>query len=81
MSYMAKDMFAREAFGKVALKQMGDVGDDFMLLRAKWFDENKDVMEVSGAELSPNKGTMIPGTEKTVYITASEIEAYRGVEE
>ncbi|ADP97764.1 hypothetical protein [Marinobacter adhaerens] len=85
MTDMEKDVFAHTAFGKLALKKMQPVPDNFRLFEAGWLGEQPkdwEVMEVKGAEFrraksGPRKGRLaikIRGTERTVYLTKDQIK-------
>lgn len=83
MSLNMDDMYWHEvSFGKAALKKMGTVPDTFRLYRSEWLGDfpNTHGMQVTGAEFKRMKrktshGTKIKGTERSVYISKSEIEA------
>lgn len=83
---MGEDIFAEQSYGKVALQKLAPVPENFRLYSAGWLGEKpKDwtVMEVTAAEFrvaksGPNKGKlsiMVPGTKRTVHVTASEMKA------
>ncbi|HCA35407.1 MAG: hypothetical protein CMM07_17860 [Rhodopirellula sp.] len=89
MSDMEKDVFAHTAFGKLALKKMQPVPENFRLFEAGWLGEQPkdwEVMEVKGAEFrraksGPRKGRLaikIRGTERTVYLTKDQIQKEAG---
>ena len=79
---MEIDIFAKQIFGKLALKKLGSVGENFRLYSAGWLDDQRTVMKVSGAvfrvaKAGKNRGKlsiMVKGTEQTAYITADEME-------
>jgi hypothetical protein len=83
---MEEKMMEKHCFGKIALKKLGDVPDNFRLFEAGWIDKdprNRTVMEVKGAEFraakkGTNKGKLaiiIAGSQRTVYVTREEIDA------
>lgn len=83
---METPVFEEHAFGKAALRQLGDVPENFRLYEAGWLGERPEdfrVMEVKGAEFrhaktGPNKGKLailVPGTVRTAYVTKDEIAA------
>ena len=89
MSDMEKDVFAHTVFGKLALKKMQPVPENFRLFEAGWLGEQPkdwEVMEVKGAEFrraksGPRKGRLaikIRGTERTVYLTKDQIQKEAG---
>lgn len=79
------DVFASQTFGKVALEKLAPNPPNFMLYIAGWLGDGtrRDVMEVSGAvfreaKSGPRKGkicVMVPGTKRTTYVTANEMDA------
>ncbi len=81
---MAKDLFAKEKFGKIALKRIGNVNKNFRLFLAGWMGkgDQRDIFEVRGAEFreaktGKNKGKLcikVPGTERKVYLTQHELK-------
>lgn len=84
MTDMTTDIFAEFGFGKLALKKMGPVHDNFRLYISAW---NKDFsrMSVTGAEFKPvtrgeNKGKLsnrrVPGTVRKVILESKEILEY-----
>jgi hypothetical protein len=88
MSDMEKDVFAHTAFGKLALKKMQPVPENFRLFEAGWLGEQPEdweVMEVKGAEFrpaksGPRKGRLaikIKNTTRTAYLTRKEIQEYQ----
>lgn len=69
------------AFGKAALKKMGDVPENFRLFSAGWVGEypNCHGMQVTGAEFQRMKrktthGKKIKGTERSVYVSKAEMD-------
>ena len=80
---METDVLAEQIFGKLALKKLGPVGENFRLYCAEWLGDQRVVMKVSGAvfrvaKSGKNKGRlsiMVKGTKQTAYITAEEMEA------
>jgi len=82
---MAVDVFAEQSFGKVALKKLGKVSENFRLYRAGWLGKHptRDIMEVTGAEFraaksGPNAGKLsikVNGSDKTVHVTKEEMQA------
>ncbi|ODP35163.1 hypothetical protein A9762_12275 [Pandoraea sp. ISTKB] len=84
------DIFANQTFGKIALKKLEPLPANFMLYVAGWLGDGtrRDVMEVSGAvfreaKSGPRKGklcVMVPGTKRTTYVTADEMDAVEKAE-
>lgn len=83
---MTEKVFEITEFGQAAIQKLGKVSDNFRLHKASWVDEKLedfDTMKVTGAEFriaksGKNKGKMtvlVPGTQRTVYVTKSEILA------
>ena len=83
---MEVDIFAEHAYGKIALKKLGTVAENFRLYRAGWLGEKPEefsVMKVEGAEFraaksGPNKGKlsmMVPGSQRAVLVTKAEMAA------
>jgi hypothetical protein len=83
---MTVDLFAQYPYGKAALKQLGDVPENFRLFEAGWLGKRPEefrVMEVKGAQYRPaktgaNKGKLtilVQGTTRTAYVTKEEIRA------
>lgn len=80
---MERDIFAEQPYGKVALKKLGNVSENFRLYAAGWLGDGKEreVMEIHGAEFrraktGKNKGLlsiMVKGTKRTVYVTKQEM--------
>ncbi len=76
---------AAEIFGKVALKKLGTVHENFRLYKAGWLGARPpfEIMEVTGARFrvaqsGPREGQLcikVPATERTVYITSKEMKA------
>lgn len=83
---METDVFAEYSYGKIALRKMGPVDPNFRLYLAGYLGKGneRDCMEVKGAVFrhalrGPNKGrlsVMVPGTEKTAYVTADEMRVF-----
>ncbi len=79
------DLFKDTTYGKLALAKLQPTGNNFMLYEAGWLGKNneRDVMEVIGATFreaksGPRKGQvciLVPGTQRTTYVTAEEIRA------
>ncbi|WP_196491432.1 hypothetical protein [Comamonas testosteroni] len=73
------------AYGRAALKKLGEVPGNFRIYSAGWLGNfsNPHGMQVSGAEFrqaksGPNKGKLhfkIEGTDRTTYVSKAEIEA------
>lgn len=84
-SDMSKDIFANCAYGKAALKKLGNVPANFRLYEAGWLGKHpaREVMEVIGAEFraaksGPDAGKLsvkVEGSDRTVYVTKAEIQA------
>lgn len=83
---MDRDLFADQAYGKVALMKMGALPANFRLYEAGWLGKRSqdwNVMEVKGAEFrvaqrGPHKGKLaikLSGTDRTVHFTREEIQA------
>jgi hypothetical protein len=82
---MTDDVFAETAIGQAALKEWGAVPENFRIYLAVWLGDhpNYSHMKVVGAEFrpaktGPNKGSLsikIPRTERTVYLSKSQIQA------
>ncbi len=72
------DLLAGSAFGRAALKKMGDVPSNFRIYDAGWSEEGSAVMEVKGAEFRKTGKRygdvykLVPGTGKTVTVSRSE---------
>lgn len=83
MSDMTVDLFAEVAFGKAALAKLVPVDPNFRLYCAGHADA-KGTMRVTGAIFAHGKrgmykgvlSVLIKGTEQTVYVTRSEIDAH-----
>lgn len=86
MTDLAVDIYASCAYGKVALRKMAPVPENFRLFEAGWIEKRVETwrtMRVTGAEFrhaksGPNKGAlsiMVKGTTRSVYVTREEIEA------
>jgi len=84
MSDMEQDIFAETPFGKIALKKMQPVSENFRLYEVGWMEERPEdfeTMMVRGAEFrraksGPRKGKLaikLKGTEKTVYLKKEQI--------
>jgi len=82
-----EDIFAQMEFGKLALIKIKPTDPNFRLYKAGWLGKNneRDVMEVTGAVFRTalkgrRKGELciiVPGTERTAYITAAEIDQFK----
>lgn len=80
---MTEAVFADQKYGKAALQKLAPTDPNFRLYLAGWLGEKPpfEVMEVRGAVFrhatrGPNKGKLsirIPGTTRTVHLTAAEI--------
>lgn len=89
---MTHDIFADLPFGKLALQKMKPTDPDFRLYKAGWLGKGyplrREVMEVTGAVFrrplrGPNRGQlsiMVPGTSRTVFVTALEMTASKQAE-
>lgn len=78
--------FAKELFGRVALKKVGEVDPNFRFYECGWMEAGHpstwDTMELRGAVFreatrGPRKGKLcipIPGTKRTVYVTRAEMD-------
>lgn len=84
---MTVDHFAEHSFGKAALYKLGKVPENFRLYKAGWLGKRPEeftVMEVKGAEFrqakkGKNAGqmtVMVPGTQRTVFVTKDEMKAF-----
>lgn len=83
---MRDALFEQYSYGKIALKKMGTLPENFYLFSAKWLGDYKttDTMELKGAQFreakrGPNKGKLsilVKGTERTAYVTTSEMKAF-----
>lgn len=84
MTDMTHDTFATFSFGKAALQKMAPTPANFRLYEAENMGPGSGIMKVKGAEFriaerGPNRGKLniiIPGTEKTVYISLDEIRQH-----
>jgi len=85
MSDMEKDVFADTAFGKLALRKMQPVPENFRLFEWGWMEERPEdwqTLMVRGAEFrkaksGPRKGKLaikLKGTERTVYLSKEQIK-------
>lgn len=80
-----EDIFASQVFGKIALEKLAPLPPNFMLYVAGWLGDGtrREVMEVSGAVFREAKSgarkgklcIMVPGTKRTTYVTAAEMDA------
>jgi len=80
-----EDIFAKHAYGVVALSKIKPTHPDFRLYSVGWLGdfETTDTMEVKGAvfreaKSGPRKGQkciMVPGTKRTAYVTVAEMDA------
>lgn len=81
------DLFAEHDYGKLALKKMGPVPENFRLFEAGWLGEKPEqwrVMKVRGAEFrvaksGPNKGKLailLGSTVRSVFLTREEIQQF-----
>ncbi len=66
---MTFDVFAKTAYGKIALRKIGPVDENFRLYAVKWLHGERKAMEVIGANFrkalnGKNKqvGLCLPGT-------------------
>lgn len=83
---MREDIFAAQPYGKIAIKKLAPVPENFRLYQAEWLGDKPsewNVMKVVGAEFreaksGPNKGKlciMVKGTQRTAFVTESEMRA------
>lgn len=78
------DVFAAQAYGKAALRKLGDVDTDFRLYEAGFADEY-GTMKVTGAIFriafsGQNKGKFcvkVDGSDRTVYVSREDINKER----
>lgn len=80
-----EDLFKDTTFGQLALAKIKPTSPNFRLYSAGWLGNGnqRDVMDVTGADFreakrGPRKGELcipVPGTARTAYITAGEIQA------
>lgn len=88
---MQRDIMAEQSFGKIALKKLAPVGENFRLYCAGWIGNKPSefaVMSVEGAEFrvaksGPNKGklsVMVKGTKRTAYVTIEEMQAFEAAQ-
>jgi len=83
-----EDLFKETTYGKLALEKLQPTGENFMLYEAGWLGKGveRDVMEVKGATFraaksGPRKGqicVIVPGSQRTAYVTSQEIRAAKG---
>lgn len=81
-----EDIFAEMSYGKLALKKLAPVAPNFKLYFAGWLGKTNErqVMEVRGAvfrqaKRGVRKGKfciIVPGTERTAYVTKEEMLAF-----
>lgn len=84
MTDMTNDTYATFPFGKAALQKMAPTPTNFRLYEAENIGPGSGIMKVKGAEFriakrGANRGKLsiiIPGTEKTVYISLDEIRQH-----
>lgn len=82
MADMKVDFFADTNYGKIALRKLGDLPENFRLYAAHVVGSHEDTIKVTGAEFreaksGPNKGklsVLIKGTEKTTYVSSVEMD-------
>lgn len=83
---MTIDIFVQQPFGRIALKKLAPVSENFRLYAAGWLGDKPsewNVMQVTGAEFrvataGKNKGkmtVMVKGTKRTAYVTSEEMNA------
>lgn len=88
---MEIDFFSAESYGKLALKKMAPVSENFRLYEAGWLGKRPEdwtVMKVTGAQFraaktGPNKGKlsiMIKDTQRHVHLTREEMQAFDDAE-
>lgn len=81
---MTEDTFAAQPYGKIALKKLPPLPQNFRLFSAGWLGEKAqdwDTMKVTGAEFreaisGTNKGKlaiMVKGTQRSAYVTRQEM--------
>jgi len=78
-----EDLFKDTTYGKLALEKLAPIGPNFMLFEAGWLGNSsqRDCMKIIGADFrvaksGPRKGQLcilVPGTQRTAYVTATEI--------
>ena len=81
MTDMTNKLFEKQPFGKLAIKKLGDVPENFRLYHAEWIGSN---MRITGAEFrhakrGHEKGMLsvkVPNTKHTVYVSATEIKQF-----
>ncbi len=84
---MTFDVFAKTVYGKIALRKIGPVDENFRLYAVKWLHGERKAMEVIGANFrkalnGKNKGRLsilVKGTEKRVIVTSDEMDKEDGV--
>ena len=83
---MEQDIFADQSYGKIALKKLAPVPENFRLYQAGWFGDkpkDMDVMKVTGAEFRVAKrgkyagklSVLVKGTARSVFVTKTEMQA------
>lgn len=83
---LRRDIFGELPYGQAALEKLGKVPENFRLYAAGWLGKTPEEwknMKLVGAEFreatkGPNAGQlckMIPGTQRTVYLTREEVAA------
>lgn len=85
---MTTPLFENYAYGKAALKKLGDVPENFRFFMAELSGKypNYHGMQLQGCEFriakrGPNVGKlsiMVPDTTRTVYVSNKEIKAEEG---
>jgi hypothetical protein len=76
---MDNNLFEHEPYGRLALKKMGAVPDNFRLYQVGWINEGvpRPALQVVGAEFESRGGGhyLIPGSKRVAYITPLELLA------
>lgn len=86
MTMLNDDLFAETSFGKVALRKLAPVSENFRLYAAGWLGskpEEFSIMKVTGAEFriarsGKNAGKfsiLVKGTIRNAFVTAEEMNA------
>lgn len=81
---MTEDIFAKELYGRIALKKLKPVPENFRFYCVEWMGSkpgDREIIKIDGAEFraaksGPNKGKlciMVKGTKRTAYLTAREL--------
>ena len=84
---MEVDVFAKTAYGKAALQQLGSVSKNFRLYYAGWIGNDPSqwkAMKITGAEFRVAKkgkhagklSVKVQGTDRTVIVTVDEMNKF-----